>query len=386
MVVALLLKLLTPELDELLNIVINFTSIFLFAKIATIIHETGHLLAAYWVGGTPRRMILGTGHEIFRTEWNGIKIILKSVPLGGMALATFTELSYVRLRFAFYLIGGVLLSVATALIFYSGFGYDFTFYSGIHLISTFIFVNALSLINLIPFYSSYYGHNMPTDGLGLLMILLVQESADFQSLKYSEEYIEAFECFENKDYDKAFALYEGLHNKIPEELSGLSMMATIRIKQAHPDDAFIHLPSLEEKIKEKRFKRIRGLIYNNIAWAYLLKNDVPLAYSYISLAFKEMRTNKVVIGTYGTILIEKGDVDIGMQWVLHTVDFKHANDSTLVASMCMMLGHHLKKNYKARDKHYKYVKANEGKLEKDSLLLWKRCLERAELGDAMLVQ
>ena len=87
-------------------------------------------------------------------------------------------------------------------------------------------------------------------------------------------------------------------------------------------------------------------------------------------------------GTYGAILIEKGEADIGMQWVLLSVDFKHANDSTLTASVYMMLGEHLKKNFKSRDKHFKYVKENEDKLEMDSWLLWRRCLERTGLAEA----
>ena len=92
-----------------------------------------------------------------------------------------------------------------------------------------------------------------------------------------------------------------------------------------------------------------------------------------------MPLNKTVGGTYGSIFIERGDVDLGMQWVLFTIDMKHPNDSTLMASVYMMLGFHLKKDFKSRDKHLRYVQQNEGKLEQDSLLLWERCLKKVEV-------
>src|SRR5258708_19579708 len=101
--------------ERLCFIAINLSSIYLFAKIGTIIHESGHLIAAYWVGGKPKRMSLGTGHEIYRAEWKGLKIILNSVPIGGTANAIFGDLPGVRWRLAFFVLGGVLFNAATAL-------------------------------------------------------------------------------------------------------------------------------------------------------------------------------------------------------------------------------------------------------------------------------
>ena len=376
---ALLLKYAVPEIEPLFNLIITFTVIYLFFKLRTIIHECGHLVAGYWAGAIPKRMILGTGHEVYRTEWRGVKIVLKSIPIGGMAIALFNELPFIRLRFAFFIVGGVLFNLLAALICYLLFGFDSSFLSAAHstdFASCFIFANLLGITNLIPFYTSYYGTSTPTDGLLLLQTLFGSYKKNFQNLKYSEDYFQAFEYFENREYDKASNLYQALHEKIPEELTALSMMATILIKQCQPDEALPLLTTLEGRIESKELKKHKGIIYNNIAWTYLLKNNIETAYDYASRAIKAMPKNKVVGGTYGSVLIEGGKIDIGMQWVATNVDTKHLNDTTLAASIYMMLGFHLKKDFAARDKHLHYVQKHENMLEKDSSLIWKRNLEK----------
>ncbi|HTE31273.1 MAG TPA: site-2 protease family protein, partial [Chryseolinea sp.] len=203
---ALLLKFTVPEVESLFNLIITFIVLYLFFKLKTIIHECGHLVAGYWAGAIPKRMILGTGHEVYRTEWNGVKIVLKSIPIGGRAIALFNELPFIRLRFAFFILGGVLFNILAALIFYFLFGYDSSFLlaaHGIDLASCFIFANLLGVTNLIPFYTSYYGTSMPTDGLSLLQIVFGSYKKNFQNLKHSEDYFQSFECFEKRDYDKA---------------------------------------------------------------------------------------------------------------------------------------------------------------------------------------
>jgi len=372
-----LMLMFVPEVERLSFIAINLSSIYLFAKIGTIIHESGHLMAAYWVGGKPKRMSLGTGHEIYRAEWKGLKIILNSVPIGGTANATFGDLPGIRWRLAFFLLGGVLFNVGAALIFYMLFGYDLSFSSGIHLSSTFIIVSALGVFNLIPYYTSHYGLPLPTDGLALLQTLFSRKRK-FQNISYSEDYFEAFECYERREYEKTLSMYQTLNEKIEEDAIALSMMSVILLKQNKPDEAMPLLKKLEEKVQTKEFKGIKGVIYNNIAWGYLLKNDIPTAYHYSSQAIKALSKNKTVGGTYGCILIERGDIDIGMQWLLLNVDMKHPNDGTLVASMYLMLAYHLKNDLAKRDKHQKFVRENESKLDRDSLLLWERCLKKIE--------
>src|SRR5260370_28991625 len=215
-------------------------------------------MAAYWVGGKPKRMSLGTGHEIYRAEWKGLKIILNSVPIGGTANAIFGDLPWVRWRLAFFVLGGVLFNAAAALLFYLLFGYNPSFSSGIQLASTFIIVSAAGVLNLIPCYTSHYGITLPSDGLALLQTLFSREKK-FQNIRYSEDYFEAFECYERREYEKALSMYQTLNEKIQEDVNALSMISVILLRQNKPDEAMPLHKKLEEKAQTKEFRRIKGV-------------------------------------------------------------------------------------------------------------------------------
>jgi tetratricopeptide (TPR) repeat protein len=373
-----------PELEPLSYVFIKITIIYLCLKVATIIHECGHLISAYWVGGVAKRMIIGRGHEVYRTEWRGVKIILKSIPIGGLAISIFSESRFIAWRYAFYAFGGILFNVVAALLFYLVFDYNTEFLFSEHSIdvaSCFIFANAICLINLFPFYIVRDGARLPTDGLILLQILVGAYKENLQNLKYSEEYFNAYEYFEKREYDKAYSICQSLHEKIEDELSALSLMSTILIKQCELERALSFQLVLVEKIDSKALKKQKGLIYNNIAWTYLLMNDLEKAYYYSSLAIKAMNRSQVVGGTYGAILVERGNTDLGMQWISQNIDMKHPNSETLSASIHMMLAYHQKNNFKERDKHRKYVMENVNLLEKDVLLIWSRCLEKMNTNE-----
>ena len=74
--------------SQLGNVLINLGTLLVAVKGAVIIHESGHLIAAKLVGGTPRRVVLGKGHELYRTKIFRIRIIVNSSFLGGHAYAT----------------------------------------------------------------------------------------------------------------------------------------------------------------------------------------------------------------------------------------------------------------------------------------------------------
>jgi hypothetical protein len=72
-----------PRAVQLGNILINIGSFMLALRVAVIIHEIGHLVAAKMVGGNPRRIVLGKGHEVYRKNILGISVIINSKFRGG---------------------------------------------------------------------------------------------------------------------------------------------------------------------------------------------------------------------------------------------------------------------------------------------------------------
>jgi tetratricopeptide (TPR) repeat protein len=373
------LWLLFPKGWQLFDLILAILSLVFFSKIATTIHETGHLVCAYWVGGKPKRMVLGTGHEIYRTEVNGIKVILNSVPIGGLAYALFDELPLLRWRYLFFALGGVLFNISFAFACFLVFGYDGAFMSskqGIDLASPFIFVNALATVNLLPFYTSYYGHKTATDGLLFFSVLFGSYKKKFANINQSEAYFEAFELYENNDFEKAFRMYQSLNLGRPNDLNTLIMLAVIQLRQSQPDEAIQLLTECEKLLDKKTRKQFEGIINNNLACAYYRKDDLERAHHYSSLAIKALPRHKSIGNTYGSILVELGRIENGMQWLLLSVDFKHPNEVTLGASSDLMVAYHKLGDFKNRDKHFNYVKDNLHHLNNDTRLGWENNLQK----------
>lgn len=365
-----------PGMREPFDMMIAFCLIYFLGKVATVIHEAGHLMVAHWVGATPKRMTLGSGHEVHRTTWRNIKIVLKSNPVGGMAMAIFKDMPWLKLRFIAFSLGGVLFNVLSATVVYLLFGYRSSFMvgeQGIDVASAFIFVNALNLVNLVPFVSSFQGYAQPTDGLLVWQIIFRSHEKNFEGIEYAEDFFQAFEHIEDGNNDQAHKICLRLLEKRPNDINVLSILSTVQIRKLQLDEALQNLKKIEAEMNTKKLAKKRGMIFNNMAWIYLLKNDIVEAYHYSTQAIKLLPKNLYVEGTYGCVLVERGDVDIGVQWLLLHTSWKHVNNETLTASIYLALAYHLKKDFATRDKHAQRVNANLDKINKESLLLWDRC-------------
>lgn len=381
LVAALVLRYLLPGFHELFNMVVSFCLIYFLAKVATFIHEAGHLIVGYWVGGTPKRMILGWGYEVHRTTWKNIKIVLKSNPMGGVAMAIFKEMPWLRLRFAAYVLGGVFFNVLAAALVYFLFGYRSDFImgeQGIDVASAFIFVNAITLVNLVPLVSSIQGYPQPTDGLMLLQTIFLSREKNFKGIEFAEEYFQIFEHMEDGNDDQAHELSLRLQQKSPNDINVLSLLASVQIKKLHLDEALQNLKRIEEEMNTKKHGKKRGLIFNSIAWIHLMKNDINEAYYYATQAINLLPKSPYVAGTYGSILVERGDIDIGIQWLVLLSSKTHINNETLSASIYLALAYHLKDDSDKRDWYVQLVTENVDKLSKDSLLLWDRCKQKIQ--------
>lgn len=376
---AILLKFISPDdLDVASSLIINVSCTFLFLKLTTIIHECGHLAAAKLVGGIPRRMVLGRGHEVYRTEVSGVKIIFNSIPVGGLAFAIFNDDRNIRWKHAAYIVGGVLANLLVAAVFYFLFNFQPRYLSGrygVDLASALILVNALAVLNLLPFYSSTYGMKIPTDGLFLLQ-LPFRPKKYYKDIELKNRFLDAYEYMENREYDKAYEIYTQYLSKFPDEPLPIINMSVIHLRNGEIDNAFTLLEPLLKKVESKELRNYKGYVYNNLAWIYLLKNDIDQAYHYADLTIKVMPSNPHAWGAYGALLIEKGELLTGMQWLFKNMDLEHVNSTTLIASMFLMVAFHLRGDLKNRDLHMNHVKRNIDKLEPDERLVFDRNLDK----------
>lgn len=373
---------------QLFSFIINISATYLLIRAKTIIHEAGHLLGARAVGGIPKRMVLGIGHETYRTELFGIKIILNSILTGGYAMAILDNQSNIKLRYFVYIFGGVLLNVLIALLFYFLLGFDPKFLTGengVDIASAIIFTNALGIINLLPFYTSAYGMKTPTDGLAILK-LIGKSKTDNLYLGLMNSHFDAYESLENHEYDKAQLLFHDLIEKIPGNPNALINLSTIHIRRLELDRAIDILNGLEGRLDSPQVAAYKAYIYNNLAWTYLLKNEAKKAESYASRAFKLVPKNDYFIGTYGSVLVETGEWEKGMQMLNKIIDTEISSPLSLLAAMYLMVCFHTKGDKSTTEYYKKFVQGHLHKLEQDDLMIWERNLRKVDEANIGMVE
>ena len=134
-------------------------------------------------------------------------------------------------------------------------------------------------------------------------------------------------------------------------------------------------------LQDEDVKAYKGYIYNQIAWTYLVLNDITEADHYSALAIKAAPNESYIRGTRGSVLIEKGIVNEGMTRLFHTMDFQFVNNATLSSAMYLMLAYNIKGNSKERDKYFRFAQKNENRLEADERILYERNLKKMQLKE-----
>lgn len=377
--VAIVLKFAAPGMNQLWDIIVNIMFTFIALKLMVVIHEAGHLIVAKWMRGTPKRMTLGTGYEVFRTSLAGIIIIINSSPVGGLAYAVFDDDRYIRWRYAAYTAGGVFFNFLVAALAYFTGGLHLNYFTGEHgidLASPLVLTNALAFTNLVPFYTSAFGTKLSSDGLALLKIPFKPKNY-YKQLQLQNRFFDAYDYLENHQYDEAFAIYKEYYDLFPEKEELLINISAVHILRGDFDMALEILQSLETRINSKKELQLyKGYIYHNLAVIYLVKENIELAWKNVSLALKALPKNSQVGNIYGAVLIERGDTKIGMKWLSANMDLAHPGPITLYASLYLMVACHQRKEFQVRDTHRKFIENNFDILDVTGKLFYKRNLEK----------
>ncbi len=367
-----------PEMSQLGNLLIDFGSFLLALKGAVIVHEAGHLFAAKAAGGVPRRIVLGKGHELYRTKIFEIRLVINSSFLGGYAYASFDQQKFLKLRYAFFVLGGVLLNAVFALIFYAFFDLAFNNSKGEVLVAvpfTIFLANALMVLNFIPYYTTILGMRVPTDGLALLRLPFtnvkgVKKRLDVNLLFDGHEYLE------KKDYRSAWNLFNDYLTKYPDSKILSMNLSFILLKTGQPEKSIEECLKLLGSINEEPIKPYAALIYNQLAWIYLVLDNIEQADHFSALAIRASPGENHIRSTRGSVLVEKGLTTEGMTWLFDNMDFQFVNNATLSAAIYLMLAYHVKRELKESDKYLQFVKTNEEKLEPDEKILFERNLSK----------
>jgi tetratricopeptide (TPR) repeat protein len=375
-----------PKVSQFGNILINVGSFLIALRVAVIIHEIGHLIAAKLAGGVPKRVVLGRGHEVYRKNIFTISVIINSKFRGRHAWASFDDKKSFKLRYGFYVMGGVLANVTAAALIYFTFDFGFNLDGPGDQVSlviafTFFLANLLMLFNFIPATATVQGIRVPTDGLALFH-LPFKKHRDIKQTLDSNLLIDAHEHLEKKEYQKALTIFTAYLTQYPETKILALSIAHIFLKTGEPQKAIAESSQLVIDIEDKNLKPYSAAIYNHLAWTHLVLNDIAQADHFSALALELMPGDQNIQGTRGSVLIEKGMTDHGMSLLFANMDFRYVDSGSLCAAIYLMLGSHLKGVIREKQRYLEFVQTNSEKLEPDEKILFERNLSRMELQSA----
>ncbi|MBC3847962.1 hypothetical protein H8K90_16320 [Winogradskyella echinorum] len=360
-------------------ILLNLVATLFFIKLGVVLHEIGHLLFGKLAGGNPKRIVLGKSHEITRFDFCNIKIILNKDFNGGFAFVNFPQGKNSKFSQFILTAGGVITNFIFAYIFYLIFGFSISFMSGrdgLDLASAFISANILlALTNLIPFRVDYLGVKIPNDGLTLLKIPFRKKNEtniDFN------DFFEAHEKFEIKEFDEAIELYSRYIDIKETELLARYNIGLMLTKKGKIDEALNWTKPCLDIVDKEKNKMMYAHINNGLAWFKLVKGDKDDIDILSKTAYSIKSDFSYFIGTRGSVLIELGKIEVGIKMLKPLVDFNFPNNQTLSAAIYLYYGMNLLKENKKAQKYSDFIIKNIDKLDADDLLLWNRIQEKSK--------
>jgi tetratricopeptide (TPR) repeat protein len=364
----------SPRAVQFANILINVGWFLLALRVAEM------------VGGNPRRIVLGKGHEVYRKNIFGISVIINSKFRGGHAWASFDNLKFLKLRYAFYVLGGMLANILIALLIYTIFDFGINLDDPRDQISvviafTFFLANVLMLFNFIPAHATIQGIRVPTDGHALFHLPFKKVKEVRQTLD-NNLLIDGHEYLEKKEYEKALTIFTDYLTRYPETKILSLNIAHIFLKTGDPLKSVAESSRLLKEIDDKTLRPYSGVIYNHLAWTHLVLNDIEQADHFSALAIEVMPADQNIQGTRGSVLVEKGMTDRGMSLLFANMDFRFVDSGSLCAAIYLMLGSHLNGVLHERQRYLEFIKTNAEKLEPDEKILFERNLSRIEFQTA----
>lgn len=362
-------------------LILNFIALLFFIRLSVILHESGHLFFAKIVGGKPKRMVLGSGHEIIRFEIRGIKVILNSSLKGGFATSNFSNRKYLKWKKFVNIFGGPFTNLMLAALCYYIFGFNNLAFSGefgLDLSTCFIISNILiGIFSLLPYKVNYYGIKVPTDGLNLLK-LPFQKEKDLDEYINEDDFFQGYEYFEAKEYDKAIEVFNKYLEFENTKLVSKINLSVMFLKKGEFEKSFVLLKDCLTLLELDKKSIYKAFVNNNIAWVYLIKKDYKNAVKHSKIAHSTNSKEPNFIGTRASSLIEIGNLNLGISLLKPLVNMDYPNSQTLCASVYLSYGYFLNNEMKKHRKYLKFVLDNRSMLDLDENQILDNILERIE--------
>ncbi len=303
--------------EPLLFLLANISILFVATVLSVPLHELGHAVAYWLLGGRVFSLRWGAGPTLLRRRLGSVTVLLGPNPFVGMAHGGFPTLRLIRLRFGLMVMGGVTANLMAALFLYMRLdGWEWSaLRTSLAWSEVIILANVLLVIfSLFPRRAAIGAAAYPTDGAWLLTLATgkIAPAVVHQYFYYTG----ITQAIEGNDLVGAMALASEARSLYPDILPVQELEVMVRLMGG---DGAMTLPFYEAVLHGDDFARLTGpqqaMIFNNTAWAGLLTGDpaqLEPAAARAGTAFAMMPWHPSIRGTYGALLVEQGDLIDGV--------------------------------------------------------------------------
>jgi tetratricopeptide (TPR) repeat protein len=229
--------------------------------------------------------------------------------------------------------------------------------------------------NLFPIKRKVKGQIHSTDGYKIITSL----KRKTQDLLMDMKAVQAYSLFEDKKYGDAEVRFSEICHLYPSSLIPRVNLSAVLIRQCKIDEAIECLEPLLEECDKDQYASI---MYNNIAWAYLLKGDKDSqqkADIYSAHALKIDPDNRIVRDSRGCILIELGAIDEGVNILEENAHLRKpikVKPDNHVEVAYLAYASYIRQDLATAHMCLQKVLSSSSKLEPDARLIVKRIEER----------
>lgn len=306
----------------------------------------------------------------------GVKVIINSNVNSGLAFATFENLKQIKFKLILFTSGGFIVNFLTAALLFYFNGFEIDPDTGLHASSAIGLVCLLTgLTSLIPTRSSYQGMRLFSDGLSILKIPSYKQES-LMELSLTGKFMDAYDLFEAKEYAQAIEIYQYCLDRNPKLVLPIMNTGLAHLKMGDHQQSTYYLESLIPMMEETENIGYKPIVYNGLAWNYLLIENLAEADRFSELAYSILPNSEHIRGTRGSALIASGRYDEGIKLLVNEVDFKYPNSNTLAAATFLAQAYYGLRNEPEMSKYLSFVESNIEKLETDEKLLFERINQR----------
>ncbi|KAF5038208.1 hypothetical protein DSECCO2_556710 [anaerobic digester metagenome] len=358
---------------------INVLLFLISHRIAVILHESGHAAFAILAGGQVKRMTLGSQHKVFQKEIGNMKLLLNSRLTSGFVNVYFDNLDFIKGKLIFVFSGGFLVNLMIALTAWYVSGIPKNIFENIYPVFCFGMANLVAFfLSALPFPIKSDGVRTSNDALSIIGILFSKRK-DYRSYLYLADFYNANDLLEEKKYDEAITLLREIQLKTDSFRSSDITISYAMLKKGEFGQALEILENLLPDADKNSLIHYKFLLFNNLAWNYLVLNRIKEADKYSELAYNGSGNSDVIKGTRAAALIENGWYYMGKSIILKNVNFRFVNNQNLCASMYCALAYAGMGDWPNSAKYLKFVLNNSESLDKDEMVLFERVKNKIDI-------